>query len=180
MLTPYQVGALYNPRRTSYPETGQFNFRSGQHELVLFYRSPTAKEVAEVRSAPFSIGLFVDLPSIVLLYRLGKSPWSDAPYSWHLVPEAERTLPAVADSAETRALLLVFLVDASTGILRAMRQVTMSPAFTHALHDAIHHQASLPWSSGEYDRHLQGLYRRFPSSADMVPKALVTEVTGAI
>jgi hypothetical protein len=22
-------------------------------------------------------------------------PWSDAPYSWHLVPAAERTLPGV-------------------------------------------------------------------------------------
>ena len=53
--------------------------------------------------------------AIFFLYRFEKAiAWSDAPYSWHLVPADERQLPETPESAETRALLSVVLVDART------------------------------------------------------------------
>jgi hypothetical protein len=58
---------------------------------------------------------------ILLLYRIeGFANWSDAPYSWHLVPEQLRTDP------DERALMTVVLVDAGAGIIRALRAVASS------------------------------------------------------
>jgi protein-S-isoprenylcysteine O-methyltransferase Ste14 len=47
-------------------------------------------------------------------------------YSWHLVPEADRTLPD-PEGPETRALLQVVLVDAETGLVRVLRTVAVDP-----------------------------------------------------
>lgn len=45
----YEVGQLYHPSLRSWPETPQYNYRSGEHELVLFLASPSLREVEDVR-----------------------------------------------------------------------------------------------------------------------------------
>jgi hypothetical protein len=48
-VTLYSVGQPYIPGRTSYPETVQYNFRAGQHELLMWLPSPTARELRDIR-----------------------------------------------------------------------------------------------------------------------------------
>ncbi len=161
----FEVGKLYNPNKQRWLEASQYSFRGGQHELVLFFNNPTPREVEEVRRGTAEFALHVERPLIVLCYRFGDGvPWSDAPYSYHVLPEHERRLPPETDEATIRALLLVYLVDAETGILRAMRQVSFSPEFTARLHGAIREQAIEPWDQSEYDRALAELYRRRSTS----------------
>jgi hypothetical protein len=172
------VGQPYNPARRSWPECAQYNYRNGSHELLLFLASPSEREVKSVRGGESEFAILVAQPVIVLCYRFASGlPWSDAPFSWHLVPEAERELPP-EPGPEQRATLQVLLVDAATGIVRAIRLVTLSPDATMILHRAIAEQAAEPWDPGSYDRALEELYRRYPSSEAMARAAVVRVVGG--
>jgi hypothetical protein len=158
----------------------QYNFRDGAHELLLWLGSPSPAEVADIRQGEAEFALVVEPPVIVLLYRFGRSiRWSDAPYSWHRVPAGQRTLPEpLPEGEEGRALLQIVLVDAATGIVRALRAVTLAPAFTAALHLAIREQARQPWDSNAYDRALQRLYARYPTSEAMLAQAAARTTGG--
>jgi len=110
-------------------------------------------------------------------YPFGEAvPWSDAPYSGHLVARhepAQATPPAaLGESEEARDLPQVVLVDAGTGIIRALRSLSFSPAYSAALRRASRAQAARPWvGAREYDRLHPAAYRRYPTSAAMVQAA---------
>lgn len=165
----YRVGDPYHPTRRSWPELAQYQYRGGGHELVLFLRQPTSREVRAARQGLASFAFYADQDLLVLLYAFGDGlPWSDAPYSWHLVPKSERVLPPET-RGEERALLSLVLVDATTGIIRALRVVTLTPTFTRLFHDAIREQAARPWpGAAAYDAELAALYQRYPSTAALL------------
>lgn len=172
MSHPIAVGLPYNPKRRSWPEVSQYNFRGGEHELALFFASPSRSEVQAVAAGEVELAVYVDQPAIVLLYRFGREgagiPWSDAPYSWHLVPRHERKLPPELGGQDT---LRIVLVDAGSGLVRALRLVLLPEVFTLALRAAIVDQASAPWDSEAYGKHLAGLYATFPDCAVMARAA---------
>lgn len=148
-----EVGKLYHPNRTSWPELGEYNCRSGQHELRLFFRNPQPQEIKAVQEKKAEFA-FTTLEGGLLffLFRFGDGviSWSDSPYCYHLLPEAERVLPFLS-SLQERAVLNIILVDAATGIVKAMRVVTMELDFCQKLTAAIREQAQTPWNQTAYD-----------------------------
>jgi len=175
----YEVGKPYHPNRRSWPERGVYEYRGGQHELLLFWSQPTTKEVEDVKRGPAEFALYTEGPLIVFLFRFGRNtPWSDSPYTIHLTLPDERTLPPPVASTETRILLHVVLVDAATGIIRALRAVTLSPEFTAALQDAIRAQSEQPFHPAAYDAAIAGIYRRFPHSDRLAAAASVKCIGG--
>ena len=131
-----RVGDLYIPSRKRWPEGAEYNFSAAGHELRLFFNSPTAAEVRAVRRAPIHILLFAP-PVIDLVWKIdGIGEWSDCPYSWHLLTDSHRVLPAETGDQQ-HALLNVLLIDASNGILKAIRAVSLPPHATARLHAAI-------------------------------------------
>ena len=169
-----EVGKPYISGRREWPEGVEYNFRAGGHELRMFLHGPRASEVEAVRKGECEFALVVKGPVIFFMYRFGKAVyWSDPSYSWHMVPEDQRTLPD-PEGLETRALLHMLLVDAKNGLVLALRTVSFSPAFTRALHDAIRAQAASPWvGQATYDAALADLYRRYPTSDDLLRCAAV-------
>jgi hypothetical protein len=122
-----EVGKPYIAGRTNWPERVEYNYRSGEHELRLFLRSPSREEVEAVRSGGCEFGVAIERPVIFFLYCLPPAAdWSDAPLSCHLVPHNEQALPGVS-GPETWALLQVMLVDAETGLVRVLRTVAVDP-----------------------------------------------------
>jgi hypothetical protein len=165
-----EIGKLYHPGVRHWPEGGEYNFRSGGHELLLRFAHPAAQEIEDVRRGECEFALAPVGDILFFLYRFGQAMrWSDAPYTWHLLPEDQRILSQPPDTEKSRVLLQVILLDASTGIVQALRGVTLSPAFTRSLHTAIRGQMKTPWVGGQkYDRQLASAYRRYPSSADLL------------
>jgi len=159
----FEVGKLYNPNRTVWPEVAQYNYRGGNHELVLFYNRPRKSEVKAISQDSAEFALYVSGQQIVFLYRFNVVDWSDAPFTIHRVPVEERTMPPEPVELE-RELLQVFLVDASNGILCVLRALTMSPEFTRILHAAIRAQAEMPFNQAAYDRELTIIQRRYSPS----------------
>lgn len=194
----YAVGQPYTNRRT-WPELAQYNYRAGEYELVLFLKHPNVNEVQAVQNGPFEMRLYAKGRLIVLAYRFGDAiPWSDAPYSIHLVPPEQRILPpepmpGTRDSLRTisvegadgiirtlrlsmpdaaGALLHIVLVDAADGIIRALRAISMPPEFTSALYAAINAQYQTPFTRADYNGDLENLYAR-ATSADLADLASI-------
>lgn len=139
----YQVGQLYHPGRTSWAEAVTYNFRDGEHELLFFLADPTRRELDSIRGGPaeFAVTEVEDL--LFLLFQFSPGiPWSDAPYEYWVNPPENRTVPIAPEemSEQTRALLNVFLVDARTGILLAIRAISLPLDVTRALHGVIRRQ----------------------------------------
>jgi hypothetical protein len=178
-LHEYKVGALYNPGITRWQERVAYLYRGGGHELVMFLDRPTPEEVEGVRTGRKEFAVAVVGPIIFFLYRFGRRqgdkrpgdaiPWGDAPFSWWLLPEAERSLPNPEPTAPERPLLSITLVDAATGIIKLLSVVSLEPVMAAALNAAIRAQASdASFDTGGYDRALQQAYGRYPDSADLL------------
>jgi hypothetical protein len=155
------VGKPYDPRRRSWPEAADYNFRSGEHELRIFLAGPMPSEIAAIRSGPVEFGMFAESEGLFLVTRFGRSLSFDTSFQWHRALPSERVPPPPWEetSPEARALLTIILVDAATGLVRALRTVTYSPEFTRAIHRAIADQAAAPFDGPVHDRWADGMLR---------------------
>ena len=157
------VGESYLPNGGRVQERVEYNFRSGGHELLMSLANLTQKEIQAITQGPADFGLFIEGEVMLFLYRFGNTiPWSDAPYSWHLVPSEQRTLPPHI-AATIGMVLSIILVEATTGIVKKIRVVSLPPDFTKSLNGAIALQAQHPFPS-DYDLALESIYQRYSSS----------------
>lgn len=65
----YKVGQLYNPARSRWEELPEYNFRNGQHELLLFFRSPSRAEIESVKTGQARFAFTVERGVIFFLYE---------------------------------------------------------------------------------------------------------------
>lgn len=174
----YEVGQLYIPGVTHYPEVTEYNFRGGQHELLMRLKSPSPREIKHIRQWPCEFALAQAGGVLFFLYRFGEAiQWSDAPFDWWRVPESERQAPPIMESPQQRAILNITLIDASTGIIHALRTVSLSHEFTVALHQAIQTQIDAGPVAG-HEQRVAGAYRVFPTTADLLKVAGIRTAGG--
>ena len=154
-----EVGKPYHPGRRRWPEGSDYNFRNGGHELRLFVGGATLPEVEAVRSGPVQFGFFAEPEGLFLITRFGTRMSFDCSYNWHRVSENDRTLPPPTEetSPELRALLTILLIEATNGVVLAIRTVTFSPEFTRALHRAIADQVAAPYDRAAHERWADGM-----------------------
>lgn len=168
----YRVGSPYSPTRTHWPEAVEYNYRSGGHELRMFLPSPGDGEVEAVRHGAASFALYIEHPVLLLLYRFADTiEWSDAPYSWWMVAAEMRGTPPVLAKTE-RVVLSITLVDADTGIIRALRALSWSAGFSAQMHRAIRQQAEGSFDQGRFDQTLERIYQRYPKTISILPHAI--------
>src|SRR5712692_6489009 len=123
-LHAYRVGQLYHPNATHFQENAEYNYRSGVHEIRLFFPHPKPIEVQQVKQGEVTFGLVIQELVIFLVFKFGSLPYSDASFTIHRVPEGERTLPKDPSemTPQERQTVTTFLVNADNGILLAIRQ----------------------------------------------------------
>jgi hypothetical protein len=167
LVPVYRVGEHFRQGRKTWPETAQFIAGPYGHELTLFRSDINDDLIRDVRQGQSEFAIVIELPVIVLAYRLGYSnPWSDIPYCWHLQPEQWRVIPSVDRSPEARALLWITLVGADDGMIYAQRGVTLSPGFTRVLHTAIRNQAMSIFRPEECTAAIFRIFLRYPNPID--------------
>lgn len=172
-----QIVAIGKPLfegRTQLPEAVEYNYQAGDHTLILSMKNVHPKEIEAVRSMEAEFGLYCENGVIFLLYRFGDAlPWSDSAFSWWNVAEEDRRIPQTRKNPAERILLKIILLEASTGIVKAIRVTTLSPEFTERLHRAIREQAAgeeLPRE--EFIARSLEIYNKF-SPADFAAGAVV-------
>jgi len=171
MFYSYSVGKPYHPDKTIWPEHVEYDYRGGEHELIMFWPDPTIKEIEEVKNGPAEFGLFVEDNVIFFLYKFGTMQWSDAPFSIHLIPEHERVIPGPKHGLH--AILNIVLVDANNGLIEVLRASTLSPEFTTALEKAIQEQSSKPFDATEHQKSIDRAYKMYSHSRDMAQRAII-------
>ena len=141
-----QIVAIGKPlfeERCELPEAIEYIYQAGDHTLLLSMKNLHPKEIEAVRQDEAEFALYCENSIVFLLYRFGDAlPWSDSAFSWWNVAEEDRRIPAPQVNPAERILLKIILVEAATGIVKAIRVTTLSPAFTENLHDAIRQQAT--------------------------------------
>lgn len=151
-MARYEVGMPYQAGVTHWAEIPEYSYRGGAHEIVHFIASPSALEIQSIQTGMGHFALAIEQGVIILLFRFEPAiSWKDAGFTIHQVPEAERLLPPADAPEDLRAPLRVILVDADTGIVRAIRHLTFSPEFTRRLHAEIMRQAETPFDRKEYE-----------------------------
>ncbi len=169
----YEVGKLYHPDKSRWQQGVQFNLRGGQAELLLFFESPGFHETLAIKKGECEFGVVAIDGVIFFLYRFGSEiPWSDQPFSIHLVPETERIIPVLPND-ETRLLMQIMLVDAKTGILKAMRAVTLAPEFSAELLKLVGEQSKKTFDQSDYDGQIAEIYRKYPETKNLVKECFV-------
>lgn len=168
------VGKPLFEERTELPEAIEYNYQSGDHTLLLSMKNLHPKEIEAVRESEAEFGLYCENSIVFLLYRFGAHlPWSDSAFSWWNVAEEDRQIPASQANPAERVLLKIILVEAATGIVKAIRVTTLSPAFTEKLHDAIREQTkSKPFSRNEFVNRSLQIYQKF-KPAEFAANAIV-------
>jgi len=63
-----EVGQLYHPERTQWPERAQYNYDANGHTLTLFFGEPKDREVSAVKKGRWQFGLLLQRP---LLFGYG-------------------------------------------------------------------------------------------------------------
>ncbi len=159
-----QIVAIGKPlfeERTELPEAVEYSYQSGDHTLLLSMKNLHPQEIEAVRESEAEFGLYCENEIIFLLYRFGEAlPWSDSAFSWWNVAEEDRKIPAPQSNPAERILLKIILVEAVTGIVKAIRVTTLSPDFTEKLHNAIREQATgEPFSRSEFVARSLAVYK---------------------
>jgi hypothetical protein len=173
LVSVYRVGELFRRDRHRWPEGAQLTYSAGGLELTLFHRQIRQDIVTDVRRGPAEFALIVDLPVIILAYRFGESiPWNDVPYSWHLQPVEWRVVPSLNQSSEARVLLWISLIGGDDGIIHAQRGMTLSPAFTVALHQAVRAQSMMDFDPKNCTSALSRVYLDHSEIADRLSLAV--------
>lgn len=179
MAGSVQVGSRYSADSLEWAEGSEYSYRSSGHQLLLFERSPTAEEIAEIAYEQADFALRVYRHVIFLMYRFGRQPWNSAPYSWHLVPYPERSLPIASRDLVVGQPLRVVLVDAADGIVRAIRDLEFSLEFGGALNDEIRKQASRRFPGNrDYDRSVQDIDDLWPHTSTVCEESIARCIAG--
>ena len=163
-----QIVAIGKPLfegRNELPEAIEYNYQAGDHTLLLSMKNLHPSEIKAVREEPTEFGLYCEDGIIYLLYRFGEIlPW------WNVAEEARR-IPEPRKNPAERILLKIILVEASTGIVKAIRVTTFSPEFTERLHRAIRGQAAgKELSREEFTTRSLKIYEKY-SPAELAAKA---------
>jgi hypothetical protein len=176
----YRVGEPFHPGHPEWPPGAEFAFGPAGCELTLFRRGITPAIEAAVRSGSAEFALIVQPSVIVLAYRFGDAiPWEDAPYSWHLQPEFRRLVPEAVVAPEARTLLWITLVGAEDGIILAQRGMTLAPAFTRELYDAVRLQAMRPFDPNDCTSAISSIYLTHRETTDRLAIAVARTMGNA-
>jgi len=163
-----EVGKLFKEGKTKYPEGIRFDINDGGMDLIIYYRSPTSKEKEAIKKGSFKHGYMVHDNVILMFFKFGQQAWMDSPFSIHNAINLTE-LPEVGDGDGYG--LLIYLVDANTGILKAMRMIGLDTTFSRALRSDVLKQRDMPYDG--FDQNLGRLYQKQTDELVKMAKVIV-------
>ena len=152
------VGQPYIPGQDNMEEKIRYRLDNDGHSLLIVKAGITEREIENIENGAVELGIYIDGPIIFLLFKFGTSKWDDAPYSWHTVPSGIRVYPQEAIEIAT---LKVALVDATDGLVKAVREVALTPEFADKLNEAITIQADGSFNGLSYAKHINMVYNQY-------------------
>ncbi|OLZ51630.1 hypothetical protein BS329_15295 [Amycolatopsis coloradensis] len=169
-LYKYAVGELYNPGKTRWPDGAcQWKLSDQGVEMVLFFGAPTNVEINAVKKGDARFALLAGEHALILAHRFDPLPWSDTPWQACRQTDAPTGLPLVGPDGHL--LVSVTLVDANTGIIKAIRGTTWPARFVEALRAAMGTQARNRSTEIQGATEIDAWYRRYSTTTELVRAA---------
>ena len=147
----YKVGCPYEQPSKVYRQSFTYNIRYGHHEAALFLDNIEPSEVVRFNHHPIQFGYWWDKPVLWILAKFGTEPWSDTNFSIHRVQPPEARYLESLNTPSTRYPVPLILVEATTGIITALRTVTMSPQMSLEIFQIVTRQMELPADLNQFD-----------------------------
>lgn len=168
-----QPGHLYNPGRTTYPETNQLRLTPGFCELTMYLPSPTPQEIADVSQGRLQFACLDLAPHLLMFgFQFGTQQWWDCPFEVQRTASDLRGVPGVPRKPLP---FHVTVVDAATGVLRAIRSFDMPTPFAEALRAAVDGQLSTEYDGEVAGRLQSALYEKYST-----PEAMFRDMADAV
>jgi len=161
-----------SPTPYIYEEGIHYNWDKTGNVLQLFLSNPSPREINAIRTGDVCFNLVTYPECLFLLVQFEGMPWWDAPYSWWIVPENQRTQPPELKENESLPLAII-LIDAYTGIVKARREITPPKSFSKALIKAVKQQMLNPVDSNQYNQRIDDVYNTYSFPAQMLENALL-------
>lgn len=157
-----EIGKLFKAGKTKYQEGIRFDVTDGGCDLFIYFNNPSNDEIESIKTGNFKTGYYSENNAIFMLFKFGNTPWMDAPYSVHL--SKNLTEFQLFDGGQGIALH-VYLIDASTGILKAIRLIGLKTRFSIQLIEAIEKQKKMTFDG--YDLNINSIMTKY-STKDLV------------
>ncbi len=153
-----QVGQPYIQGQVKLDEQIRYRLDNEGHSLLIVKAGITQQEIENIQTGAAELGIYIDGPIIFLLFKFGTSKWNDAPYSWHTVPAGIRVYPEEVIATD---VLKVALVEVTDGLIKAVREVALTPEFADKLNEAITIQANGSFNGLSYAKHINMVYNQY-------------------
>jgi len=181
MNTPWllKVGEPFVPERTVWDD-GRFEYRyfSGSHLLQICWSAPSQEVTHAFSNGEMHAAVYEECGVLFFLFKInGFMDWSDQALSIWLVPERDRSIPPLRDGEH--AVLTLALVDADTGLVRALRVVTYSPRLSRLFLDGLRTQLETPFDRAQHQATIASLYQRYATSTELARRAAFIERVGS-
>lgn len=156
MMNILEVGKLFNEDITKYKEGCVFDINDSSCNLIIRFITPSNNEVNAIKQGRFKCWYYTEKEAIFMLFKLEGIEWMDSPYS----VELSKNLTKIQEINNGQGLALnIYLIDANTGILKAMRLVGLPTAFSRKLRAVIERQRSMPFEN--YYQTINEVYRKY-------------------
>ena len=157
----YNVGHPYEKLGKAYQQSFIYNIRYGHHEAALCLNHIEPSDVVRFNHHPIQFGYWWDEPVLWMLAKFGTEPWSDASFSIHKVQPPEARHIESLKTPNTRYPINLILVEATTGIVTALRTATMSPKMSMEIFQKVTRQMELPANLKRFDRRVNIVQNKF-------------------
>lgn len=172
------VGQPLGGSKHRWPLGVYWNWTKGSHHCILFEEQNLPEEIQAVKQGQIEIALAVQPHSLWLIFRpiclkseFDPMDWHVVPYNWHILTESMQEWgipPDPATLTDARDVLTLLLADSETGIVRAIRQIELSPVMTRTLYQAIREQSARPHEEEckAFGHEADDLFDRFAENLD--------------
>lgn len=170
------VGQPFSDRKTWPNNFVGLYYSVGVSTLVVGLRQPTQKEVDGMATGKIRFAIHAEENVIYFCFAIEDCmDWSDMAFTIRLLPEEEQI---VSDAENVYVPLSMVLIDADTGIIKALRVVTMSATFANFFKKKLREQITAPFSREQHFATVERLNKKYPTSKHIVRAAVIRELAG--
>lgn len=168
-----KVGLPLQQGATDFEEGVHYNYTPGGHMLTLSRKNPGRSEIHDVQRAQSTFALRIANEALFLLARFGDCPWRVAHYNWWINPPIMRPDPLTdLQSLDGGVSVSVCLVNASDGIVEALRAVRLPYRFSYLLVENVELQSRHRFDPYDYLATVEDAKRKYPDGSSMVADAI--------
>ena len=151
-----------------------FRILCGHPSFILNVPAPTKEEIEAMNEDDVAIGLYDAGGLFFFLVKFGRMQWMDTPsHALQNAPEERGYFFDLVSrlGRDNGAPVHFYLVDADTGILKAMRMTVPSYDFSMKLAEILRMEESQPFDENTFYGAARRCYQMFPTSEAMARNA---------